>query len=152
MTNSQNQKAVLMRHARKSIAHLPSPDMGLDKENTEHGTASTTGRAKLAGKKGRSKSLGPGGLEALTEDAGNRQKVESTLIEERIFVKADYGSDSLLLLFDLSSSQPYHYLPPSKFHLIPILAKLARGRQERATHLQRQDLRNQAVPVDRTTS
>ena len=80
MSASQN-PSVLMRRARKSIAHLPSPDIGLDKENTEHGTASTTGVAKSVGKKGRSKSLGPGGLEALKEDAGNRQKVEPTAIK-----------------------------------------------------------------------
>ncbi|MCJ1251136.1 hypothetical protein MMC30_008367 [Trapelia coarctata] len=75
MSSAQSPKAAPARRTRKSIAHLPSPDLGLDKENTEHGTSSTTGTAKAAAKKGRSKSLGPGGLDALKEDAGNRQKV-----------------------------------------------------------------------------
>ena len=149
MSTSQNPKPVLMRRARKSIANLPSPDTSLDKENTEHGTASTNGGTKLASKKGRSKSLGPGGLEALTEDAGNRQKVEHTLIERCIFAKANYGSNSSLPLFDLSLSRPYRYLHPSKFRLILMHAKGVRGRQEVASRLQRQDLRIQAMSVDR---
>ena len=75
MSSVQSPKAAPVRRTRKSIAHLPSPVVGLDKENTEHGTSSTTGAEKAAARKGRSKSLGPGGLDALKEDAGNRQKV-----------------------------------------------------------------------------
>jgi hypothetical protein len=51
----------------------------LDKENnTIHGNPSSGMTGKFPGKKPRSKSLGPGGLEALSEDVGNRQKVVSS--------------------------------------------------------------------------
>lgn len=75
MSSAQSPKGVPVRRTRKSIAHLPSPDVGLEKENTEHGTASTVGATKAAARKGRSRSLGPGGLDVLKEDAGNRGKV-----------------------------------------------------------------------------
>jgi kinetochore protein Spc7/SPC105 len=75
MSNPQSPKAAPVRRTRKSIAHLPSPDVSFDKENTEHGISSTSALSKVAGKKGRSKSLGPGGLDALKADAGNRQPV-----------------------------------------------------------------------------
>lgn len=69
--------------ARKSIAHLPLPgDISdtFDKENTANATTSLnfeTGFSKitLASKKQRSRSLGPEGLGALQDDAGNCQKV-----------------------------------------------------------------------------
>ena len=75
MSSAQSPKAAPARRSRKSIAYLPSPDIGLDKENTDHGTISTAGGAKAATRKGRSRSLGPGGLDVLKDDAGNRQKV-----------------------------------------------------------------------------
>ncbi|KAI9680370.1 MAG: hypothetical protein M1829_001256 [Trizodia sp. TS-e1964] len=68
--------------SRKSIAHLPSPDTQptlVDKENATVDIGrptvlkrepSTTRRPKNS----RSKSLGPGGLDALKEGAGNRRK------------------------------------------------------------------------------
>lgn len=69
------QSPKVARRTRKSIAHLPSPD-SVDKENnTVQGIPETGHLAKNASRKPRSKSLGPGGLEALKDDAGNRQKV-----------------------------------------------------------------------------
>lgn len=58
---------------------MPSPDNGallMDKENMTVDTSAITAKAtsKLQ-KRSRSKSLGPGGIEALKEDAGNRRKV-----------------------------------------------------------------------------
>ena len=74
MSSTQSPKATQVRRTRKSIAYLPSPDLTFDKENTENGSAATRASAKPASRKPRSKSLGPGGLDALKEDAGNRQK------------------------------------------------------------------------------
>lgn len=69
--------------SRKSTGHLPSPDTypgSTDQENVGssldkdshilHAEELGTGRKRL-----RSKSLGPGGVDALREDAGNRRKV-----------------------------------------------------------------------------
>lgn len=64
-----------MRQARKSIAHMPATDTIGDKENMTVDTAAITGldiQAKQKSKKTRSKSIGPGGLDALKEDAGNK--------------------------------------------------------------------------------
>ena len=63
---------------RKSIAHMPSPEIGGDKENLTVDSAelsSLTAPVKPAGKISRSKSIGPGGLDALKEDTGNRRAV-----------------------------------------------------------------------------
>ena len=67
-----------MRQARKSLAHVPSTDVGGDKENVRVDSAalsSLTVQGKQATKKSRSKSLGPGGLDALREATGNKQEV-----------------------------------------------------------------------------
>ena len=64
------------RRSRKSIATMPSSKGGLDQENsTIQGIGRTDTSYKAAAKKSRSKSIGPGGLEALNESAGNAQKV-----------------------------------------------------------------------------
>ncbi|KAF7159376.1 hypothetical protein CNMCM5623_004690 [Aspergillus felis] len=67
--------------SRRSIAHVPRSRLtsGIDKENatTDIGAVqSQDGFAKRAGKdkKSRSKSLGPGGLDALQDSNGNRRK------------------------------------------------------------------------------
>ncbi|KAF7594777.1 hypothetical protein BBP40_008280 [Aspergillus hancockii] len=67
--------------ARRSIAHVPRSKIlsGLEKENATtdiYATQSNLGPAKLGGKdkKSRSKSLGPGGLDALQNTNGNRRK------------------------------------------------------------------------------
>ena len=76
MAPTQSPKAPRIRQARKSIAHVPSADTGRDKENLTVDTAAIASLdigGKQSGKKSRSKSLGPGGLDALREDAGNRQ-------------------------------------------------------------------------------
>ncbi|MCJ1391052.1 hypothetical protein MMC18_003913 [Xylographa bjoerkii] len=75
MSTTQSPKATQVRRTRKSIAHMPSPDVAFNKENTEHGLTTTGTSAKPVTRKPRSKSLGPGGLDALTEGAGNRQKL-----------------------------------------------------------------------------
>ena len=63
------------RRARKSIAYLPS-SRATDKENnTLQGLESKEHSQSGNKRKTRSKSLGPGGLEALGESSGNRQKV-----------------------------------------------------------------------------
>ena len=67
-----------MRQARKSLAHVPSTDVSGDKENLRMDSAalsSLTVQGKQATKKSRSKSLGPGGLDALRESTGNKQEV-----------------------------------------------------------------------------
>ena len=65
-----------MRQARKSIAHMPSTEVGGDKENLTIDTAAIetrNGHGKQVAKKLRSKSIGPGSLDALKEDTGNKQ-------------------------------------------------------------------------------
>lgn len=65
--------------SRKSIAHVPSSEIIGSKENvvTEALVLASPERAGI--KKSRSKSLGPGGLDALRDDSGNRQKVRTTV-------------------------------------------------------------------------
>ncbi|KAE8378932.1 hypothetical protein BDV26DRAFT_303934 [Aspergillus bertholletiae] len=67
--------------SRRSIAHVPRSRLtsGVDKENTTTDISSsqpTLGSARLGSKdkKSRSKSLGPGGLDALQNSNGNRRK------------------------------------------------------------------------------
>ena len=63
---------------RKSIAHLPSPDFNNAKENITVdviGLPGSIAPEKPDVKRLRSKSIGPGGIDALKEDAGNRRKV-----------------------------------------------------------------------------
>ncbi|KAE8136245.1 hypothetical protein BDV38DRAFT_117894 [Aspergillus pseudotamarii] len=67
--------------SRRSIAHVPRSRFtpGVDKENTTTDISSSQpvlGSARLGGKdkKSRSKSLGPGGLDALQNSNGNRRK------------------------------------------------------------------------------
>lgn len=74
--------------SRRSIAHVPRSKMtsGLDKENatTEFGAAPSfepNAKPAMKDKKSRSKSLGPGGLDALQKSNGNRRKVGSSLFE-----------------------------------------------------------------------
>lgn len=68
------------RRSRKSIAHLPGTSLLDTENNTTLGITATARQAKTAGQKSRSKSIGPGGLEALNETAGNRQRVR---VQER---------------------------------------------------------------------
>lgn len=70
--------------SRRSIAHVPRSRFtsGVDKENTTTDISSSQpvlGSARVGGKdkKSRSKSLGPGGLDALQNSNGNRRKVYS---------------------------------------------------------------------------
>ena len=65
------------RRSRKSIAHLPTSDLVDKGNNTVQGITSAGSLARETGRKSRSKSIGPGGLEALNETAGNKQKVSS---------------------------------------------------------------------------
>ena len=66
--------------SRQSIATVPSADrLNNDKENGTVDISALHRKAEASAqshkKKSRSKSLGPGGLEALTENAGNVVKV-----------------------------------------------------------------------------
>ena len=66
------------RRSRKSIAHVPSAEM-VDRENVTIQALASDGKLSRANlRKMRSQSLGPGGLEALNESSGNRQKVMKT--------------------------------------------------------------------------
>ncbi|KAI4283609.1 MAG: hypothetical protein L6R35_005106, partial [Caloplaca aegaea] len=58
--------------SRKSIAHMPSPDI-TNKENATFDSAELASFAKGTIRKSRSKSIGPGGLDALQEGTGNRR-------------------------------------------------------------------------------
>ena len=81
MLTAQSPKVASMRpRARKSIAHMPSPELGGEKENLtidSAGISSLSASSMPVGKKLRSKSIGPGGLDALKENAGNRRAVGS---------------------------------------------------------------------------
>ena len=68
-------------HSCKSIVQMSKTDALGDKENSTVDTATLTGlpAKNISGvKKGRSKSIGPGGLNALQSGAENRQKVGSS--------------------------------------------------------------------------
>jgi len=76
MASTQSPKVPKVRQARKSLAAMPSTDLGGDKENMTVDTAATANlgaQGKQIAKRLRSKSIGPGGLDALKEDAGNKQ-------------------------------------------------------------------------------
>lgn len=79
---STRQDSAARVRSRRSIAHVPRSKMtsGLDKENatTDIGAVPPFGnnaKAATKDKKSRSKSLGPGGLDALQNSNGNRRKV-----------------------------------------------------------------------------
>ena len=80
MLNTSSPKAQKARpRSRKSIAHVPASVTRIETENTGNEiVANDHLSGKLAGRKPRSKSLGPGGLDALKESTGNRQKVNHT--------------------------------------------------------------------------
>ncbi|KAL8883778.1 MAG: hypothetical protein Q9215_008023, partial [Flavoplaca cf. flavocitrina] len=59
--------------SRKSIAHMPSPD-AVNKENSTVDSTTLAEAPKASLKKSRSKSIGPGGLDALKETTGNRRE------------------------------------------------------------------------------
>lgn len=68
--------------ARRSIAHMPASNKGpgVEKENTTTDVTATripksVSQKEAKDKKSRSKSLGPGGLDALQNGSGNKQKV-----------------------------------------------------------------------------
>lgn len=76
MASLQSPKAPRARQARKSLAAMPSTDLGGDKENmtVDAATIANLGaQGKEARKKLRSISIGPGGLDALNENSGNKQ-------------------------------------------------------------------------------
>lgn len=77
-TQSSKKKARAPPRSRKSIAHMPSLAVNNEKENVTVSlavTSTSVANDNVAAKKPRSKSIGPGGLDALKEDAGNRRQV-----------------------------------------------------------------------------
>lgn len=75
MASMESPKGKMPRpRSRKSIAHMPSPDI-TNKENATIDSAELASFAKGTIKKSRSKSIGPGGLDALQEGTGNRRAV-----------------------------------------------------------------------------
>ena len=83
MPTSQSPKSA-GRRARKSIAHVPSITDADRENNTVQGISEKTRAQNAKSKKTRSKSLGPGGLDALIETDGNRQKVSSLFLLHRV--------------------------------------------------------------------
>ena len=78
MSSAQSPKLPRVRQARKSIAHMPSADVARSEENATVDSgmiASFSAQGKQVAKKNRSKSIGPGGLDALKEGSGNKQEV-----------------------------------------------------------------------------
>ena len=70
--------AISRSRSRRSIAHLPLSEIASSKESLSNEAVRNPGLAspvKAGGRKSRSKSIGPGGLDALRDDSGNRQKV-----------------------------------------------------------------------------
>lgn len=83
MEAPQSPKKMNIRpRSRVSIAHTPTADALGEKENLTvdaAGLIGSTAKTISAIRKSRSKSLGPGGLDALHSDAGNRQRVCSNM-------------------------------------------------------------------------
>ena len=76
------------RRSRKSIAHLPTYNT-FDKENNTVQGITGVPSSKTNNKRLRSKSIGPGGLEALSEDSGNKQKVQWKLHASAFIIAND---------------------------------------------------------------
>lgn len=73
----RDQAGSVRPRSRRSIAHV---QRGMDQENATNDVAAmkrfaTDGRGLTRDKKSRSKSLGPGGIDALQSLSGNRRKV-----------------------------------------------------------------------------
>lgn len=79
MSNYQNpKKARAALQSPKSMAQMSSPDVNNAKENITLQSVTSLKAVvhdKPASRKPRSKSIGPGGLDVLREDAGNRRQV-----------------------------------------------------------------------------
>lgn len=79
MSNNQSPKPPRVRQARKSIAHTTSTYVTRNEENAKVDigtiTSFSAAQGKQVAKKNRSKSIGPGGLDALKEGSGNKQEV-----------------------------------------------------------------------------
>lgn len=93
--STRSDSAAARPRSRRSLAHVPRSKMtsGLDKENatTDIGAmvpSDPSAKRIVKDKKSRSKSLGPGGLDALQHSNGNRRKVAvaqgSARIEDRL--------------------------------------------------------------------
>ena len=69
--------------SRQSIAHMPPIELMGEKENVTFDSSGlvSASRLKPTTKKPRSKSIGPGGLDALQEGSGNRGTVRISYIE-----------------------------------------------------------------------
>lgn len=116
MSNTQSPKAPRVRQARKSIAHMPSAGIVGDKENATvdaGAIASFSAQGKQAAKENRSKSIGPGGLDALKEGSGNKQEVglPRQSLEES---KADLSQPALPPPYVKSILKPTIALSPPK--------------------------------------
>lgn len=75
MATLPSPRAERARQSRKSIAHLPSADPSGDKENATVDLAALPSldlQSKEKAKKSRSRSIGPGGLDALKQGNGNK--------------------------------------------------------------------------------
>ena len=78
-SNAPSPKPPRARQARKSIAHTPSAYITGNQENAKidlGANANLSVQGKQVVKKNRSKSIGPGGLDALKETSGNKQEVK----------------------------------------------------------------------------
>ncbi|KAL8837034.1 MAG: hypothetical protein Q9170_002688, partial [Blastenia crenularia] len=73
--------------SRKSIAHMPSPEF-TNKENATIDSAVLAPATKEASRKSRSKSIGPGGLDALQEGSGNRRQAAAATFVKSILKPA----------------------------------------------------------------
>lgn len=110
--------------SRRSIAFLPKSSTALDKENATTDVdaikdASAASRAITRDKKSRSKSLGPGGLDALQVSNGNRRKVLPnclSLIDVTLgyLLIYAYSLQWPFLLSNRSLSRPYHFHHPAR--------------------------------------
>jgi kinetochore protein Spc7/SPC105 len=84
--------------SRRSIANVPTEDnMTADMSTLQSGKHAAQQSEK---KKSRSKSLGPGGLDALKDEAGNRRKVQSGVLAPPL-IHADKSSQLSLLRSNL---------------------------------------------------
>ena len=63
--------------ARQSLAHVPSSSLRAESATTDIAAIQRAHDAKAAKKKLRGKSIGPGGLEALTETSANALNVRA---------------------------------------------------------------------------
>ena len=114
MSVTPSPKAARGRQSRKSIAHMPMAE----KENASLDSAAMStiaSQLKEKSKKTRSKSIGPGGLDALKEGSGNRGEVEIQVLPIQMDPMVNFHAASKYFCHQVNT-QAFLRLLPTETH------------------------------------